>query len=489
MSKKKEIFFVSSEVSPFSKTGGLADVSSSLPKEISKQGFNVSIFTPLYSCVNENQFSLKEVPNSDFQVQIGENILQGRLKSYQINENLIVYFIFNEHYYNRTGLYVDPYSGLDYPDNAERFIFLSKGVLEVAKRINLEPDIIHCNDWQTSLIPVYLKTIYSEDLFYNKTKTLLTIHNLAYQGIFNKSEYYKIGLPWSLFNIDGFEFYDRVNILKAGIIFADRITTVSEKYAEEICSSVNYGYGLEGVLANRKSILSGIINGVDYSIWSPSKDKYIPYKYTTRNLNKKKLNKQALLQRFELQYNENIPTIGTISRLVSQKGFDILEAAADDLLQQPIQLVVLGTGDYKYQTSLEKLKYKYPDKVGIYIGFSEELAHLIEAGCDMYLMPSRYEPCGLNQIYSLKYGTVPIVHATGGLDDTISHFDKGTQTGTGFKFYEYHKDALLNVVKYALEIYEDKNLWQKIMINGMKQDFSWRSSAKKYVKLYKTLIK
>lgn len=489
MLKGIDLIFVTSEVSPFSKTGGLADVSSSLPKEISKQGFNVSIFTPLYSCVEESRFNLMEVPDSDFKVQIGEIVVEGKLKTLKIGENLKVFFVVNDKYFNRDGLYVDPDSGSDYPDNMERFIFFSKGVLEATKKINLRPEIIHCNDWQTSLIPVYLKSLYSEDLFFQKTKSILTIHNLAYQGIFNKSEYYKIGLSWMLFNIDGFEFYDRVNFLKAGIIFADKITTVSEKYAEEISSSIEYGYGLEGVLANRKTDLNGFLNGIDYSIWSPSKDKYIPYRYSTRNLSRKKLNKKALLQKFNLQYDESIPTIGMVSRLADQKGFDLVEAAADELFQLPIQLIVLGSGEFRYQNFLEKLKYRFPEKVGIHIGFSEELAHLIEAGCDIFLMPSRYEPSGLNQLYSLKYGTIPIVRATGGLDESVEQFDKDSQTGTGFKFYEYSKDALINTIRYALEVFKDTNLWQKLMINGMKKDFSWRASAKKYVKLYKSMIK
>lgn len=489
MSKKIELFFISSEVSPFSKTGGLADVSYALPKELQKQGINVSIFTPKYAVIDDNKYNLQDVPNSEFQIQIGEKLLEGKLKSLQIEENLKVYFVVNDHYYGRSGLYVDPVSNSDYSDNMERFIFFSRGILEAAKKINLKPHIIHCNDWQTGLIPVYLKTLYSEDPFYNKTKSIYTIHNLAYQGIFDKSEYYKIGLSWEFFSIDGFEFYDRINFMKAGIIFADKITTVSEKYAEEICSSVDYGYGLEGVLKNRKSDLYGILNGVDYTNWSPSRDKYIPKKYNSRELTKKILNKKELLKRFNLPFDENIPTIGIISRLADQKGFDLIEAAADELMQMPLQLVVLGVGEQKFQNFLERLGAQYPEKVGIYIGFSEELAHLIEAGSDMFLMPSRYEPCGLNQLYSLKYGTVPIVRATGGLDDSIVQFNRDEQSGTGFKFYEYNRDTLLNAVKLALEIFKDKTLWKKLMINGMKQDFSWRNSAKKYVKLYKNLIK
>lgn len=487
MAKNIKVLFVSSEISPFAKTGGLADVASSLPLELSRMGVSVNLVMPKYGSIDENKFSLREVPDSNFQIQLGGKLEFGKLKYNVLNEKLRVYFLENDNYFKRNGLYVDPITNVDYQDNAERFIFFTKGILEVIRKVELKPDIIHCNDWQTALIPVYLKTVYSDIEFYNSIKTVYTIHNLAYQGIFNKEEYHKIGIPWSYFSIDGLEFFDKINFMKGGINFSDAITTVSEKYAQEISSSVEFGFGLEGVLANKKNILRGILNGVDYSVWNPAKDKLISQKYSSRSLEKKILNKKALLEKFNLPFDEKIPLIGIISRLATQKGIDLIEAASNELMQIPMQLVVLGTGEPKYQKFLENLSYQYPQKVGFFCGFSEELAHLIEAGSDMFLMPSRYEPCGLNQIYSLKYGTVPIVFAVGGLDDSIVQFNEKDFSGTGFKFYDYNSESLLDAVRKAIEIFRKQDVWKKLVSNGMKQDFSWKKSAKKYLNLYEEL--
>jgi starch synthase len=288
--------------------------------------------------------------------------------------------------------------------------------------------------------------------------------------------------------MEGIEFYDRINFMKAGIVYSDFITTVSPRYAEEICSSVEYGYGLEGVLSNRKQNLTGILNGADYDIWNPLKDVLIPQNYSGRNLTKKAVNKKALLEKFKMPFRESVPVVGMISRLADQKGFDIIEAAADELMKLDLQMVFLGDGELKYQQFLEQLKEQNPEKVGAYIGFNNELAHLIEAGSDMFLMPSRYEPCGLNQMYSLKYGTVPIVRATGGLDDSIEQYHPQTKGGTGFKFIEYDRMNLIDAVKFAVDVYTDKQSWTFVMKNGMKQDFSWKASAKKYINLYKEVL-
>lgn len=486
-----KVLYVSSEVEPFAKTGGLADVAGSLPKELRKLGLDVRVILPKYGSIDEKKYKIIEVPNSEFEVSIGDEKNEGKLKETSIevdSKKIQVYFIENNFYYNRNGLYTDANTNSDFPDNAQRFIFFSRGILETLKKINWKPDIIHCNDWQSGLIPIYLKTIYTDDVFYQGIKTVFSIHNLAYQGIFDKNAFVKTGLPWDVFTIDGIEFFDRVNFMKSGIIFSDFITTVSPKYAEEICSSVDYGYGLEGVLTKRKTELTGILNGVDYGVWSPLKDEHIPQKYSGRNLAKKPINKKVLLDKFILPYREGVPAVGMISRLADQKGFDLIEAAADQLMQLDIQMIFLGTGELKYKQFLERLKKQNPEKVGVHIGFNNELAHLIEAGSDMYLMPSRYEPCGLNQIFSLKYGTVPIVRATGGLDDSVEQYNTETKTGTGFKFINYDKSHLIYAVNLAVNVYKDKSAWTQLMKNGMKQEFSWKESAKKYIKLYKKVL-
>ncbi len=489
MSQKLKILYISSEADPLAKTGGLADVSGSLPKEIHQLNADIRIAIPAYGSIDVQRFNPKDLLHTEFEILIGDDLLKGKFKETNLNSNgVIVYLVENDHYYHRNGLYVDPETRLDYTDNAERFIFFAKGILEGLKKLDWKPDIIHCNDWQTGLVSVYLKTLYAEDPFYKDVKTVFTIHNLAYQGIFDKELFPKTGLTWDVFTMDGIEFYDKMNFMKAGIVFSDFITTVSIKYAEEICSSVEFGYGLQGVLSDRCGILQGILNGVDYTVWNPLKDEYIPQKYSGRNLVKKLENKKYLLEKFGLPFNEDIPVIGIISRLADQKGFDLLESATEDLMKLELQIVILGMGDLKSQQFLENLRMEFPAKVGVYIGFSDELAHLIEAGSDMFMMPSRYEPSGLNQMYSLKYGTVPIVRATGGLDDSVEQFNSDTGTGTGFKFIDYKKNDLIAAVKNALSIFREKQLWTSLMKNGMKQDFSWKASAKKYMALYKSLL-
>ena len=491
MPQSIKVLYVSSEVEPFAKTGGLADVAGSLPKELRKLGVDVRVILPKYGSIDEQKYKITEVSKSEFEVSIGDEKIKGKLKETSIegdSKKIEVYLLENDFYYNRNGLYTDANTNSDFPDNAERFIFFSRGILEALKKINWTPDIIHCNDWQSGLIPVYLKTIYANDVFYQGIKTVFSIHNLAYQGIFDKDTLVKTGLPWDVFTIDGIEFFGRMNFMKSGIIFSDFITTVSPKYAEEICSSVEYGYGLEGVLTKRKTELAGILNGVDYGAWSPLKDEYIPQKYSGRNLAKKSINKKVLLKKFVLPYREDVPAVGMISRLADQKGFDLIEAAVDQLMQLEIQMIFLGTGELKYRQFLEQLKKHNPKQIGLHIGFDNELAHLIEAGSDMYLMPSRYEPCGLNQMYSLKYGTVPIVRATGGLDDSVEQYNPETKTGTGFKFIAYDKSHLIDAVNLAVKVYKDKPAWTQLMKNGMKQDFSWKASAKKYINLYKKVL-
>jgi starch synthase len=362
-------------------------------------------------------------------------------------------------------------------------------VLEVLKRMGWQPDIIHCNDWQTGLVPAYLKTLYRNDPFYADTKTVLTVHNMAYQGVFPKTSFPKTGLPQELLSEQGIEAFGNMNLLKSGLVFADAITTVSEKYAEEIRTSDEYGYGLQDIAARRKNDLTGIVNGIDYSVWNPAVDEFIPHKYDYKTIELKLETKKVLLAKMGLPFSETTPLIGIISRLADQKGFDLIGEIIDDLMNLDVQLVVLGTGEKRYHDMFEKAARKHKQKTAVSLTFDNELAHLIEAGSDMFLMPSRYEPCGLNQLYSLKYGTVPIVRATGGLDDTIEEFTPAAGTGTGFKFKKYDAGDLLKTIQRAVKIFGDQTTWRKIIKNGMSKDFSWETSAKKYVQLYRSLTK
>jgi len=487
------ILFVSSEVEPFAKTGGLADVSGALPQAIKDLGHEVRVIMPKYRSVDERKFHLHEVLRlKEIDIPIGQEVERASVKSCILTNTsakIQVYFLANESLYDRSGLYVNPENHKDYPDNDKRFIFFCRGVLETLKRLGWKPHIIHCNDWQSALIPAYLKTVYRGDSFFLKVKTIFTIHNMAYQGSFPRSSFLKTHLPDELFAPEGVEFYGNFNFLKAGLVYADVITTVSEKYAQEIQSSDEYGCGMSGILRKRSSDVYGILNGIDYSVWNPETDTLIPQKYDARNLDGKVTNKIELLRKFKLEYREGTPVIGCISRLAEQKGFDLIGQIADDLLKLDIQFILLGTGEKKYHDLFEAIQKRYPQKTGVYLGFSNELAHLIEAGSDMFLMPSRYEPCGLNQMYSLRYGTIPIVHATGGLDDTIEDFDPESGNGTGFKFFRYDARELLKTIERAVALYANKPAWRKLMKQGMQKDFSWESSAKKYIALYKNVLK
>jgi starch synthase len=491
MAKPLNILFVSSEVEPFAKTGGLADVSAALPQKIRESEHEVRVIMPKYGSINERKAKLHEMLRlKEIDVPVGTKNHTASVRSSFIVNNTIkvqVYFIENHGYFGRSGLYVHPDTKKDYSDNDERFIFFSRGVLEVLKKLGWHPDIIHCNDWQTALIPAYLKTLYRDDPFYRDTKSVLTIHNMAYQGIFPKSSFAKTLLPPELFSIEGVEAYGHMNLLKCGLVFSDAITTVSERYAQEIRSSEEFGAGLEGVVNRRRSSLTGILNGADYSVWDPSVDELIPVRYDIRTIDLKLENKKALLSRMDLPFDPRIPVIGIISRLADQKGFDLIGEGLDQMMKMDLQLVVLGTGDKKYHDLFEKAKKKYPKKVAVSLTFNNDLAHLIEAGSDMFLMPSRYEPCGLNQMYSLRYGTVPVVRATGGLDDTIE--DVHAASGTGFKFREYDSSQMLKAIQRAVTAYKDQALWRKLMKNGMVKDFSWEASAKKYMQLYRSLAR
>ncbi|MFH1269937.1 MAG: glycogen synthase GlgA [Candidatus Omnitrophota bacterium] len=455
-----KIAICASEVVPFAKTGGLADVTGALPLDLESLNQEAIIVMPRYKSIQEPKFSLRR--------------LKADISYTVIGKNTKVYFIENDGYFNRDALYGDKAG--DYKDNLDRFSYYSRKVLELLKEIGFRADIIHCHDWQSALIPVYLKTIYKDDIFYKNTRTVFTIHNIGYQGLFPKEEFPKLGLDWKFFNMEMLEFFDKINLLKGGIVFSDIVNTVSPTYSKEI-QTKEFGYGMEGVLAKRKSDLFGILNGLDYSIWNPQTDKFIAKNYSLRNAQDKYKNKEDLQRVCKLPAKAGIPLFGIVSRLAEQKGFDVLADAIEKICKMDLQLVILGTGDLKYHVILENIAKKYPKIVSLHLKFDDSLAHKIYAGSDIFLMPSKYEPCGLGQLISMSYGTIPLVFKTGGLADTVSKDD-------GFVFDKYKKEDLIKTINKAIKAFKDKKKWPSIIRNAMQNNFSWKESAKKYLKLY-----
>jgi starch synthase len=487
--KHMRILYISSEVEPFSKTGGLADVAGVLPARIAALGHKVAVFAPYYRVTRDGGFDIEPL-KAQIEVPIRNRVQKAGLALGTLpGSDVPVYFLVHDRYYGRENLYHTPRG--DYLDNAERFIFMSRACLEMVKVLKLKVDVIHANDWQSALVPIYLKTLYADDERLSGAASLLTIHNFAFQGMFWHWDMPLTGLDWKHFNWRELEYYGKVNFLKGGIVYADIVSTVSKTYAKEI-QTPEFGQGLEDCLADRADSLFGVLNGVDYSAWDPATDGLIPAKYSADDLSGKAECKAHLQKKLGLPQEPRVPLIGMISRLTDQKGLDILAEAAEKILKLGCQLAVLGTGEEKYHRILEDLVKRYPQKVSVNLAFDNRLAHEIEAGADIYLMPSRYEPCGLNQLYSLRYGTVPVVRKTGGLGDTIRNYTpKGLASGksTGFVFTKYSGKAMLAVVKKALALYADDASWKKLVANGMAQDFSWDGSAKKYVALYRKAMR
>ncbi len=474
-----KILFLSSEGLPYSKTGGLADVVQALPKALAEMGHEVAVLLPRY---RGNKIASTLV--SSVTITMGDELRFPAIAEGAAVAGVRYFFVVDRGFYDREQLYGE--KGIDYPDNAERFTEFSRTAIEFVKRVWL-PDVIHCHDWQTALVPLLMRTQYVEDPVMRNLPVVLTIHNLAYQGMFPRAALKATGLPESLFTVDKLEFYGLVNFLKGGILFADYLSTVSRRYALEI-QTPEYGSALDGVIRERAGRLVGILNGVDYSQWSPETDSLIVQHYSAQNLEGKKVCKKDLLQYFKLPTDKaehlERPLIGIVSRFADQTGFDLIAQVATELMQENLSLVVLGTGQTEYERLFRGLAEKYPARVGLKIGYDNALAHKIEAGSDIFLMPSRYEPSGLNQMYSLRYGTVPVVRATGGLDDTIQEFDRKTNQGTGFKFVNYDGPSLLQAVREALQVFREPKVWQQLQRNGMAKDFSWKASAAAYVTLY-----
>ncbi len=468
------IVVVSSEMAPFVKRGGLADVVGSLSKVLVRRGHTVSVFVPFYRVVDRSRYEFEEsLPPVDVWVDGSSRIARFFHLDY---EGVSVYFVDNPHYFDREEVYSTPEG--DYPDNAQRFGFFSLAVVKVIASNTWNVDVVHCNDWETALVPVFLKRIYGK-----KMPVLLTIHNLAYQGIFPKDVLPRLGLPWDLFTVDMLEFYGNINLLKGGIVFSDVINTVSPTYSKEIQEPA-YGFGLDGVLRSRRDDLYGILNGIDVEFWNPENDKSIYRKYSVDTLEGKAWNKLKLQEEVGLEVGDDIPLVGWISRLVDQKGLDLFAVIVDELLANRIGVVVLGSGEERYQNMMLDLSNRYEGKFAVKIGFDPVLANRIYAASDIFLMPSKFEPCGLGQMIALRYGSIPVVHKTGGLADTVVDYTESPSSGNGFVFEEYKASAFMDALRRALSLYGDKEAWEELVKRAMSLDFSWDKSAGMYEELY-----
>ncbi len=487
MRQPSEIVFIASEMVPYCKTGGLADVLGALPKELARLGANVTVFIPFYRHValwSEKTGNELPVVVDHLPFFLPGYTGEACVREFKDPSGVRVLFIDYPTAYDRDQLYTE--DGKDYDDNLTRFAIFTKGALEACKALEIKPDIVHAHDWQGSMAVVYLKTHYRDDPYFHGTGAVLTIHNLGYQGRFPGEKFKALDLPWDYFTPESLEYIGQVNALKGGIIFADSITTVSPTYAKEIQTS-EHGAGLDGVLDARSHKLTGILNGVDYSRWDPGNDPHIPVSYSPEKLDGKWKCRSKLLKEVGLPEGQG-PLIGMISRLAEQKGFELVTEAMSRIVKMGCKLVILGTGEPKYHTSLSEAQLKYPEHVAVRLEFSNRLAHLIEAGSDIFCMPSRYEPCGLNQLYSLRYGTVPLVTATGGLKDTVINATPARlkkDQATGFVMKAFSSRSLVNTLKKAVDVYRDEPAtWRRLMIAGMKKDFGWPAQAKQYMKLY-----
>ncbi len=478
------IILASSEVVPYSKTGGLGDVAGALPKALARIGCDISVITPRYTGFGKRHGDVVahetgEMIFDDLRVPFaGDTKYASVWRDYL--DGAPVYFIDNAEYFGHGYIYGS--GNFD----VERFAFFSRAVLELTKRLGGSPDVIHCNDWQTGFIPAYLATTYAGDHYFARTATLFTIHNLAYQGFFDPNLLPRFGFGWDVFQY-GMEFHNSASAMKAGIYFATAISTVSPKYAEEI-QTPEFGNRLDGLLRWRRNDLLGILNGVDYHEWNPETDKYLAANYSINDLSGKLECKRDLLDKYHLPIDLERPIVAIVSRLTSQKGIDLITEAVWKMLDTGAYFVLLGSGAESYEGYFQHVRDTVPRQVGVYFGYNNALAHQVEAGADMFLMPSSYEPCGLNQMYSLKYGTVPIVRGVGGLDDTIRNFERTLEQGNGYKFYEYSADRLVEKYYEALMVYYDRELWRKLQRNGMREDFSWTRSAYNYLHAYHRLV-
>lgn len=473
-----------SECVPFVKVGGLADVAGALPGFLKKKGNDVRIIIPKYRVIEEEKFNIKSLPFK-LLIPIGDYYEEAVIWEGKLDDDVPVYFVESARYFNRGEVYGT--NDGDYADNRERFIFFSRAVLETAKALNFQPDVIHCNDWQTAIIPAYLKTAYRIDGFFIKTATVYTIHNLAYQGSFDSDTVKIANFSRSDFTWDKLEYFGRFNFMKAGLVYADVLSTVSPSYAMEIQTREG-GCGLDGILRYRTRDISGILNGIDYDEWNPAKDAAIAANFSKDDAAGKRKCKEDLQKTCGLEINPGALLIGSVSRLDPQKGFDILAKIIPGMVPGGIQFVILGRGDKLIQEPLKRLSADFNKRVSVHFEFNNALAHKIYAGSDVFVMPSRFEPCGISQMISLAYGTIPLVNKTGGLADTIKNFDAKTQAGNGFVFSPARPARLKQAILRARKLFEKKNVWEKLMRNGFASDFSWARSVNKYIRLYNKAI-
>ncbi len=479
-----KILFVASEVSPFAKTGGLADVTGSLPKILKNMEHDVRIIMPFYKMVETSGAGIRK-GRKGVEFQMGGATQKGLLRQTSLGD-IPVYLVENREYFQRDQLYGTPAG--DYPDNHLRFAFFCRAVLQLLKRMDFRPDIIHCHDWQSALVPILLKYEHKADPFFMRTSCIYTIHNLAYQGIFPKETIPEMDIDPDWFTVDKLEYYGQVNLMKGAILTADIISTVSETYCREI-QTQEMGCGMDGLLQQRSHDLYGIMNGLDYSEWNPATDPEISKNFTASTLSGKTANKKKLQKVLGLDQTKDTPVIAMVTRLSAQKGLDIVEPLFPKFEAEKLQLVILGVGDEKYMQLMQDYKATAPRNISINLEFRTHLARQIYAGSDMFLMPSHYEPCGLGQLIALRYGTVPIVRKTGGLGDTVFDARENYKEANGFTFDEYTPDALWAAVTRALEAYHEKKKWEKLVRNGMNADYSWQKSARKYDELYRKALK
>ena len=478
-----KVVFISSEVTPFASTGGLAEVAAALPKALANQGVEVCRIMPMFRQVITGEHRVVDL-KTPLSVPVGFHNYRAEVwKSDDLKPT--TYFIRRDEFFDRTFLYGLP--DRDYEDNFERFVFFQKAAVALIDKLNLAPDIVHCNDWQTGLVPYFLKHGLQGGGRSGRERVVLTVHNLAYQGIFSGSDYSITNLPFSCFGMGTMEFYGNINSLKAGLTGADRITTVSETYAKEI-QSTGPGCGLDGVLTERRSRLSGIVNGIDTDIWDPSSDKNLASQFSVSDLRGKQVCRDHICGRLRVKPSAVAPVFGMVTRLVDQKGMDILAMAMPELMKRDLSIVLLGTGTPIYEKIAQEWARLWQGKVGVKIAFDPKLAHRIFAGTDAFLMPSKFEPCGLNQLYAMRYGTIPVVHGVGGLEDTVSDVRENPESGFGFKFREYTPEALIATVDSVLKTFKDRTRWQSIMTRCMQQDFSWDRSSAAYLKLYSEML-
>ena len=485
------VIMVAGEAVPYAKAGGLADVIGALPAALEKLGVSVTVVIPRHRVIDLHKFGFEPYPlPPEARVPLGyEYIPYDVHRAVMPNTSVEVFLIGNDRFFNRDGIYVDATTGKDYPDQADRWIFFQRAVLEFFKSASPGPDILHCHDHQTGLIPAYLRRFYSRHAAFARTRTVFTIHNLGYQGLFPRDVMVRTGFDDAEFYpTSPFEFYGMLNFMKVGILYSGLITTVSETYAREI-QEREFGYGLEGVLRDRSGDLIGILNGIDDELWNPKVDNLIPARYSPSRLSGKLESKKALLPRFGIDNAQlDRPVIAMISRIDVQKGFDLVMSVLDYLLSKDLYFVLLGSGNRETEGYLRSMIDRYKGKAGMRFEFDNGSAHITEAGSDIFLMPSKYEPCGLNQMYSMRYGTVPIVRATGGLADTVTEYDPATGEGTGFCFKDYDVDQFKAAIDRALALWPDRKQWRRLMLNGMRQDFSWKKSAKTYVAAFERVL-